>query len=208
MSWCVGGLGIRSGVGGSVWALVPAGDALAFGQEMDEPVSRGVSVQGSADWFSAVPGPARALSNDDGAGQVGNVGEVVVVEPAGAHRIEIPGFAALAHGQQTDLIDFGAVRVFRDADRWTCCAIASRYSEEHSRPRRDKDVLRRHARCRDDDGIGRRRIGWLSGLRRVPAAGQAERTAHGCGKRRAPWRPGGRKGIRQVSAISPPDFCM
>ena len=46
-----------AGFGGSVWALVPAGDALAFGQEWMGRYREAFPFRDAADWFSAVPGP-------------------------------------------------------------------------------------------------------------------------------------------------------
>jgi galactokinase len=46
-----------AGFGGSVWALVPAADALAFGQEWMGRYREEFPFRDAADWFSAVPGP-------------------------------------------------------------------------------------------------------------------------------------------------------
>ena len=46
-----------AGFGGSVWALVPADDALAFGQEWMARYREAFPFRNAADWFSAVTGP-------------------------------------------------------------------------------------------------------------------------------------------------------
>jgi galactokinase len=51
-----------AGFGGSVWALVPAGDAAAFGQEWMRRYREAFPFRDTAEWFAASPGPgARAI---------------------------------------------------------------------------------------------------------------------------------------------------
>ena len=46
-----------AGFGGSVWALVPAGDAAEFGPEWMRRYREAFPFRDTADWFSAAPGP-------------------------------------------------------------------------------------------------------------------------------------------------------
>jgi galactokinase len=47
-----------AGFGGSVWALVPTGDAVAFGEEWVRAYARQLPDMGQVPWFVARPGPA------------------------------------------------------------------------------------------------------------------------------------------------------
>jgi galactokinase len=49
-----------AGFGGSVWALVPAADAMAFGKEWVRRYREAFPFRDSAEWFSAAPGPGAA----------------------------------------------------------------------------------------------------------------------------------------------------
>jgi galactokinase len=46
-----------AGFGGSVWALIPAADAAAFGEEWMRRYRAAFPFRDTAEWFSAAPGP-------------------------------------------------------------------------------------------------------------------------------------------------------
>jgi len=50
-----------AGFGGSVWALVPAADATAFGHAWMRRYREAFPFRDTADWFSAVPGPGASV---------------------------------------------------------------------------------------------------------------------------------------------------